>query len=83
VRGHPLVVGEPPNSSRKFSASSPRVGRRGNRLGTTGGTRTPRDDLLVGLPGRVNCRHVATRTPGTRRIQEDIQLGRGAYFVCA
>jgi hypothetical protein len=35
--------------------------------------------LLAG----VICYHAATRTPGTRRIQEDIQLGRVAYFAYA
>jgi hypothetical protein len=37
----------------------------------------------VGLLGRANCYHAATRTPGTRRIQEDIQLVRVAYFAYA
>ena len=36
--------------------------------------------VSVGLLGRANCYHVATRTPGTRRIQEDIQLGCLVYF---
>ena len=29
------------------------------------------------------CYQVATRTPRSRRIQEDIELGRVAYFACA
>jgi hypothetical protein len=35
--------------------------------------------LLVGAI----CYHAATRTPGTRRIQEDIQLERITYFAYA
>ena len=48
-----------------------------------GGTREhPGMTFSVALE-RANCYRVATRTPGTRRIQEDIQLGRGADLVYA
>ena len=33
--------------------------------------------LLVGAI----CYHVATKTPRTRQIQEDIEVGRVAYFA--
>ena len=42
--------------------------------------RGPGMTLSAELPGRANCYRVATGTPGTRRIQGDIQLGRVVYF---
>jgi hypothetical protein len=33
--------------------------------------------------GDLVCYHAATRTPGTRRIQEDIELCRVAFFAYA
>jgi hypothetical protein len=45
--------------------------------------RAGQEDLSVGLLGRAICYHVATRTPGIRRTQEDIALGRLVYFAYA
>ena len=68
----------PLNVADGSSSSVRRHGRR-HRASRTSQSFGLEPVLLVGAI----CYHAATRTPGTRRIQEDIQLERVAYFAYA
>jgi hypothetical protein len=68
------------DSRRPSDVENKGIGRR-KHSATRGSDLAPGADLKILVEG--GCYHVATRTPGTRRIQEDIQLRRVAYFAYA